>query len=479
MDAKLLERLTEVEKGIWELPASYRKKMKVPLRIFATKKLLSDMDDGAVEQGINVAHLPGIVGASLMMPDAHWGYGFPIGGVAAFDAEEGVLSPGGIGFDINCGMRLLVTNLAEKEVRPKIERIVNDLFDAIPTGVGGSGTLRLSEEEFKDLMVKGASWCVEMGLGWQEDLDSIEEGGRIKGADPEAVSDRAIKRGINQLGTLGSGNHYLEVQVINEIFDPEYAKNHGIVEKGQVAVMIHCGSRGFGHQIGTDYLNTFGPAMKKYGISVPDKQLACAPINSPEGKRYFSAMAAGANNAFANRQVIAHKVREVFAHVFGKSARELGMRMVYDVAHNIAKFEDHQVNGQRSNVKGQMSKVVVHRKGATRAFPEQPVIIGGSMETGSYLLKGTEGAMQKSFGSTCHGSGRTMSRTKAKKMVHGKDLQAKMQEKGIYVKSASFAGLAEEAGFAYKDISEVVKAVSDAGISQPVASFRPIGNIKG
>ncbi len=506
MDAKLLSRFKQLDKAIWELPKTYRKKMKAPLRIFATEKLLKEIDDGAVEQGINVAHLPGIIHASMMMPDAHWGYGFPIGGVAAFDVDKGVISPGGIGFDINCGMRLLVTNLNEKDVRPKIEQIVNELFRAVPTGVGQGGAVRLSVEEFKEVIVKGANWAIERGLGWPEDKDSIEAKGAIPDADPEMVSERAIKRGILQIGTLGSGNHYLEVQKVEKVFDKANGEKMGITGEGQVAIMIHCGSRGFGHQVATDYLKTFEPAMKKYGIEVPDRQLACVPFSSPEGKRYFSAMACAANNAFCNRQVIAHNVREVFSHVFGKSARELGMNMVYDVAHNIAKVEKHAVYNDEvpkqvrssqvaksarddkaglkslpalSKGKDKEAEVVVHRKGATRAFPGQPVIIGGSMETGSYLLVGTEGAMEKTFGSTAHGSGRTMSRTQAKKMVDGRELQDKMKKEGIYVKSASFAGLAEEAGFAYKDINEVVKAVSLTDISQPVAYFRPLGNIKG
>ncbi|KKR30465.1 RNA-splicing ligase RtcB [Candidatus Woesebacteria bacterium RIFCSPHIGHO2_01_FULL_39_32] len=484
MDANLLSEFKEIEKGIWELQKSFKKKMRAPLRIVATEKLLSDMDDGAVEQGINVASLPGIVGSSWMMPDAHWGYGFPIGGVAAFDLKEGIISPGGIGFDINCGMRLLTTNLTEKEVRPRIEQIINDLFDVIPVGVGGAGSVRLSKKEFKEVIVKGAAWAVENGLGRQEDLRQIEEGGFIKDADPSAVSDRAITRGINQLGTLGSGNHYLEVQKVETIFDEKISQELGILESGQIAVMIHCGSRGFGHQIGTDYLNSFEPAMKKYKIEVPDRQLACMPISSPEGKKYFSAMACAANNAFANRQIIAHKVREVFAHIFGRSSEDLEMDLVYDVAHNIAKIEKHSINNKRSladevGKQKTIKEVMVHRKGATRAFPGQPVILGGSMETGSYLLMGTEGAMQKTFGSTAHGSGRTMSRTRAKQIVRGEELQKKMKKRGIYVKTASFSGLAEEAGFAYKDINEVVTALSTADISQSIASFKPLGNIKG
>ncbi|KKQ43543.1 MAG: hypothetical protein US60_C0001G0058 [Microgenomates group bacterium GW2011_GWC1_37_8] len=489
MQAVLLEKFKELEKDIWELPKSYDKGMLVPLRVIATQNLLREMDDGAIKQGINVAQLPGIIGASIMLPDAHWGYGFSIGGVAAFDLKRGIISPGGIGFDINCGMRLLTTNLTEKEVRPLIERIVNELFDAVPAGVGSAGAVRLSKKELKEVMVKGAAWAVEKGLGWEEDLRQIEEGGNIKGADPDAVSERAIQRGINQLGTLGSGNHYLEVQRVETIFDKETASELGILENGQVVVMIHCGSRGFGHQVGTDYLNTFESAMKKYEIKVPDMQLACAPIDSPEGKRYFSAMAAAANNAFCNRQVISHKVREVFSRVFGKSSQDLEMNLVYDVAHNIAKIEEHKLPARNAthsdagrpitNHKSRFRSVMVHRKGATRSFPGQPVIIGGSMETGSYLLMGSGGAMEKTFGSTAHGSGRTMSRTKAKSMLRGEDLQMKMKKRGIYVKTASFSGLAEEAGIAYKDIDEVVTAVSTADISQPVASFKPIGNIKG
>lgn len=472
MEAKLLERFKEIQKGIWELPKTYRKKMRVPVRVIATEKLLKEMDDGAIQQGINVAQLPGIVGASLMMPDAHWGYGFPVGGVAAFDESKGIISPGGIGFDINCGMRLILTNLEESDVRPRIKSLVDKLFDSIPVGVGGSGSLRLSKDEFEKVMVKGALWAIENGFGWSEDAENIEEGGSIKEADPKSVSERAIARGINQLGTLGSGNHYLEVQRVDCIFDKGLADKWGIKEVGQVVVMIHCGSRGFGHQIGSDYLGSFETAMKRYSIVVPDRQLACAPIDSPEGRRYLAAMACAANNAFCNRQVITHKVREVFSYIFGKSSQALGMSLVWDVAHNIAKIEEYKLDGITK-------RLVVHRKGATRSFPNQPVIIGGSMETGSYLLAGTQNALEKTFGSTAHGSGRTMSRTKAKKMITGEKLHKAMLSRGIYVRTASFSGLAEEVGIAYKDISEVVKSVSDVGISQAVASFKPLGNIKG
>ena len=473
MKRELLGKFKKKNKGVWQLAKTYQKRMRVPVKIVATSKLLKEMDDGAVEQAINVAQLPGIIKASLMMPDAHWGYGFPVGGVAAFDLKTGVISPGGIGFDINCGMRLLVTNLTEAEVVPQIEKLVDKLFEAVPSGVGQGGAVRLSAANLKEIMVKGAGWAVENDLGWPWDLKNIEEGGVIDNADPETVSERAIKRGINQLGTLGAGNHYLEVQKIETIFDEKVAEKMGLKNKGQVCVMIHCGSRGFGHQIASDYLQIFDAVMRKYAIDVSDRQLACAPIDSPEGKRYFGAMAAAANFAFCNRQVITHKVRQVFANVFGESVESLRMDLVYDVAHNIAKFEKHKTD------KAEKTTVLVHRKGATRSFPDQPVIIGGSMETGSFLLVGAKGAMEKTFGSTAHGSGRTMSRAQAKKIVQGQKLQQKMKARGIYVKTASYSGLAEEAGFAYKNIDEVVKAVSKADISQPVARLTPLGNIKG
>ncbi len=472
MDLKLLKRFKEIEKCVWELPKTYRKKMNVPVRVVATAKILQDLDDGAVEQAINVSELPGIIGASWMMPDAHWGYGFPIGGVAAFDVKKGVISPGGIGFDINCGMRLIITNLTESEVKPKIKLLIDELFDLVPTGVGASGTVRLSTEEFKKVLVKGASWAVENGFGWPQDLEKIEENGVISFANPEVISNRAVQRGINQLGTLGSGNHYLEIQKVDRIFDYKIAKEFGIQSQNQIAAMIHCGSRGFGHQVCSDFLAIFELGMKKYSIKVSDKQLACVPFESEEGKKYFSAMACAANNAFCNRQVITHRVREAFEKVFSKSSRELGMSLVYDVAHNIAKIESFKVADKDL-------KVVVHRKGATRSYPGQPVIIGGSMETGSYLLTGIEASLSKTFGSTAHGSGRVMSRTKAKKLVEGKALERRMRESGIYVKAASYSGLSEEAGFAYKDISEVVQAVTIAGISRPIVSLKPLGNIKG
>ena len=469
--------MKKISPVIWEIPTSVKKGMRVPARIIATEKLLKEMDDGVWEQVTNVACLPGIVSYAFCMPDGHWGYGFPIGGVAAFDPEEGVISPGGIGFDINCGMRLLTTNLKVKEVLPKLVELVDFLFQTIPAGVGSRGFVKLNLKEFKELMEGGARWCLDHDFAWDKDLENIEEQGRISGADPAKVSQRAKERGMHQIGTLGSGNHYLEVQKVAQIFDPSVASRLGISQVGQITVMIHCGSRGLGHQVGTDYLRIFGEAMEKYGLEVPDRQLACAPFKSKEGQDYYAAMAAAANMAFANRQVITHHVREVFARIFDRSAQDLGMNLVYDVTHNIAKIEEHKWKMDSGQWK--MEKLLVHRKGATRSFPGQPVILGGSMETGSYLLVGTEKALETTFGSTAHGSGRTMSRTQAQKMVRGQDLQKTMREHGIYIRTASYSGLAEEAGFAYKNIAEVVEAVEEAGLSRKVASFTPIGNIKG
>lgn len=479
-----VERISE---NLWEIPKGEKEGMLVPARIYATEKLLSTMDQGVFEQVTNVACLPGIQRYALCMPDGHWGYGFPIGGVAAFSVDDGIISPGGIGFDINCGMRLIRTNLKKGDVEPRLGELINLLFSNVPAGVGARGFLRLDNKEFKEVMVKGVDWCIEKGFGWPEDRTRIEENGHISGADPSKVSERAVSRGISQLGTLGSGNHYLEVQVAQSthIFDKETARTFGIEGEDQILIMVHCGSRGFGHQIGTDYLQVFDSAMKRHGITVKDRQLACAPFKSKEGEDYFGAMLCAANSAFANRQVITHRIRESFSKVFGKPARELGMEIVYDVAHNIAKVERYKVNGKEIDL-------LVHRKGATRCFgpgrpevPEkyrsvgQPVIIGGSMETGSYLLVGTQKAMDETFGSTMHGSGRTMSRTQAKKMIRGSELREQMEKRGILVKAASMSGLAEEAGIAYKDISEVVESLSSIGISKKVVELKPIGNIKG
>lgn len=477
----------QVSDVVWEISPSYKKGMNVPARIYATKKLLESMDAGVIEQATNVACLPGIVRYSYAMADAHWGYGFPIGGVAAFDTEKGVISPGGVGFDVNCGMRLIRTNLHYSEVKPKIKELVDLIFNLVPAGVGVKGTQGFAQSQMGDITSLGVKWCAEHDLAWDDDPGHVEEGGFIKGADISKVSRQAISRGVNQFGTLGSGNHYLEIQVVDPVrfLDRELAKEFGIVHDDQVMVMIHCGSRGFGHQVCTDYLRNFESGMRRFGIEVRDRDLACLPFNSKEGKDYYSAMVCAANFAFVNRQIIVNKVREAFAKVFHRDAEALDMHLIYDVCHNVAKVEKHSYDG--SSV-----EVLVHRKGATRSFgpghPDvpapyrkvgQPVIIGGSMETGSYLLVGTQKAMEDTFGSTAHGSGRTMSRTAAKREVRGAELQRKMMERGIYVKAATMDGLAEEAGMAYKDISEVVETMDRAGISKKVVALKPVGNIKG
>lgn len=476
-----------VDDCIWEIPAQAKPGMRVPARLYASGPLLEQMDDGVFEQVTNVACLPGIVRASLCMPDGHWGYGFPIGGVAAFRADSGVISPGGIGFDINCGMRLVRTGLTEDEVRPRLPQLIEALFGSVPSGVGAKGFVRLSGSEFRKVMVEGAGWCVARGYGWPEDLAHIEGGGCLPGADPAHVSARALERGTEQLGTLGSGNHYLEIQVVRPgaIHDERVARVLGVDGPGQIFVMLHCGSRGFGHQVGTDYLKLFDRVMPQYGISVRDRELACAPFRSKEGHAYFGAMTAAANTAFANRQVITHRIREVFSKVFGRDAHALGLSVVYDVCHNTAKLERHVVDGREQ-------ELVVHRKGATRSFgpgePDvpadyqeigQPVIIGGSMETGSALLVGTARAMAETWGSTAHGAGRTMSRAQAKRQVWGETLIKSMAERGIVVRAASKSGVAEEAGFAYKDLTAVVDTLHRLDISRPVVSLAPIGNIKG
>jgi len=480
--------LQRVSETVWEIPVSYKAGMRVPARIYGTEKLVQEMDEAVYDQVTNVATLPGITKYALCMPDGHFGYGFPIGGVAAMDVRQGgVISPGGIGFDINCGMRLIVTNLTYDNVAPHLRTLVDRLFERVPAGVGSTGFLKISRQEFRRVIEEGARWCVRNGYGWEEDLELTEEAGCIAGADATKISEKAVDRGYNQIGTLGSGNHYLEVQVARpeNIFDAELARRFGITIPNQVVVMFHCGSRGFGHQVATDYLQVFLKVMEsKYGIKILDRELACAPFDSPEGRDYFAAMKCGINMSFANRQVILHRIREVFSSILGRSAEEMGMHMVYDVAHNTAKLERHVVDGEERTL-------LVHRKGATRAFgpgmeglPErykdigQPVIIGGSMETGSYLLVGVSGGEQTFF-STAHGSGRTMSRTKARKQWRGEKLQREMAAAGIYVRTASWSGLAEEAGGAYKDIDAVVDATELAGISKRVVRFTPIGNVKG
>lgn len=476
-------KVNRISDEIWEIPVTQKPGMLVPARIYGTESILQAMDTGVFEQVTNVACLPGIRRYALCMPDGHWGYGFPIGGVAAFDVRSGIISPGGVGYDVNCGMRLIRTDLTLAEVQPRLDLLMTELFRRVPAGVGASGFVSMDRPSFDRVMTKGARWCIEQGYGWHRDLERIEQGGCLPGADPSKVSDHAVQRGMNQLGTLGSGNHYLEVQVVSNdrIFDPETAAAFGITGQDQIVVMVHCGSRGFGHQVAGDYLKVFEKAMRRHGIAVKDQQLACAPFLSEEGQDYFAAMNCDANTAFANRQVITHQIRQAFAAVFGRSGEELGMELVYDVAHNIAKVERYPEG-----------ELVVHRKGATRAFGPgsqdlpacyrsvgQPVICGGSMETGSYLLVGTTRATDETFGSTMHGSGRTMSRTQAKKSIRGEQLQQQMKQRGILVKAVSMSGLAEEAGFAYKNISEVVESVDRAGITKKVAELRPIGNIKG
>jgi tRNA-splicing ligase RtcB len=482
----LRSQASRVGDALWEIPKTAKPGMRVPARIHATRELLEQMDDGVFEQITNVAMLPGIVGHAICMPDGHWGYGFPIGGVAAMDPDTGVISPGGIGFDINCGMRLVRTNLTYGDIRDRIRDLIDALYRRVPAGVGGHGLLKLTDDEFAEVAAGGARWCIDHGYGWREDLERIEERGSIAGADPDAVSRRAMERGREQVGTLGSGNHYLEIQVAKKenIFDRAAAKAMGIDIDDQVVVMFHCGSRGFGHQIASDYIQSFLPLMQKFHIELPDRDLACAPFASKEGQAYFAAMKCGINMSFANRQVILHRIREVFAEVLHRDARDLGLEMVYDVAHNTAKLEEHEVDGRRR-------RLLVHRKGATRAFaagmPDvppalrevgQPVIIGGSMESGSYLLRGLPSG-KVAFFTTAHGSGRTMSRKQAKKQFHGKKLQHDLEHRGIYVRAVSYSGLAEEAGAAYKDIDAVVDAAQKSGVSAPVARFLPVGNVKG
>jgi len=478
---KIFRKITDCK---WELPKGYKPGMKVPAYFYINRKLMELLERDAVEQAANVATMPGIQVASLVMPDVHVGYGFPIGGVAAFDVEEGVVSPGGVGFDINCGVRLIRTNLTVDEVRPKIRELIDQLFVAVPSGVGSEGRLRVKDSELDEIFVAGAKWAVENGYGYEKDLKHCEENGAMDGARPEVVSRKARERGRPQLGTLGSGNHFLEVQYVEKVYDEKAAKVMGL-EEGLVTVMVHCGSRGLGHQVCSDFLVILDRAVRKYGIRLPDRQLACAPINSKEGEDYFAGMAASANYAWCNRQIITHWVRETFQKVFRMSEEDLGMELVYDVAHNIAKFEVHKVNGKKM-------KVCVHRKGATRAFgpghpdiPEdyreigQPVLIPGSMGTPSYVLVGTEKAMEEAFGSTCHGSGRVMSRAEAKRKLRGSTVKQKLERRGIYVRATQGALLAEEAPEAYKLSDDVVEVVHRAGISKIVARLLPLGVAKG
>ncbi len=478
--------LNKIDDYRWEIPVSYKAGMRVSGVIYASEKMLDAiMEEQALEQVANVACLPGIVRHSFAMPDIHWGYGFAIGGVAATDVRDGVVSPGGVGYDINCGVRVLRTDLTEEDVRPKLDELVNMLFYNIPSGVGSEGKIKVNDKELENLLMKGARWAVEKGFGIKEDLDCAEENGEMKGADPGKVSSKAKKRGITQVGSLGSGNHFGEVAVVEEIYNPKAAGAMGINGPGQVLVFIHTGSRGLGHQVCDDYLVTMAAAMKKYNITIPDRQLACSLVNSPEGQDYLGAMRAAANFAWANRQCITHWTRETFSRVFNKSWESLGMRLIYDVAHNMAKIEEHNVNGKNM-------RLCVHRKGATRAFPPgsphiparyrhigQPVLIPGDMGRYSFISTGTERALQETWGSTCHGAGRMQSRHAAKKALKGVDIKAELARRGIIVRATSSGELAEEASSAYKDVAEVVEVTQRAGLSLKVVKSRPMGVIKG
>ena len=459
--------------------------MKVPIRIFANESLLTKMTtDRTIWQATNVASMPGIVEHVVVLPDGHEGYGFPVGCVAAMDAKEGMISPGGVGYDINCGVRLVRTNLMESDVRPQIKELVTDLFNSIPSGVGSKGAIRLSQSQLDEVLVRGVQWAIDNGYGTSDDAEACEESGQMENADPNKVSDRARKRGAPQLGSLGSGNHFLEVQRVEEVHDEEAAKRMGI-KKGNITILIHCGSRGFGHQVCSDYLRTSERALAKYNIELADRELACVPNTSEEGESYRKAMFSALNFAWSNRQMITHWTRKSFERVLKQSESDLEMNLVYDVAHNIAKVENHKIEGKERSV-------VVHRKGATRAFPAnrdevpkkyrdlgQPVFIPGSMGTASWILLGQPNSMNLTFGSTAHGAGRMMSRTKARKSFTESQVKKSLSDKGIFVKSLTRDGIVEETPQAYKDVNAVVHVSHELGIATKVAKLVPIGVIKG
>ncbi len=472
----------KISEAIWELPKTGI--MRTSARIYATKRLLDGIEQGAMQQLINIASLPGIQKWAIGESDMHFGYGFPIGGVAAFGLDGGIVSPGGVGFDINCGVRLIKTNLSEAEVKAKLKHLIDRLFQEVPAGLGSKGKIRVGEPELREALVDGAKWAVDNGYGWKEDLEHIEENGKIEGAKPENVSKKAADRGKPQFGSLGSGNHFLEIQRVEEVYDEEIAKKFGLY-KGQIIVMLHCGSRGFGHQVASDYLDIVLRAMGKYGIKVPDRQLCCAPINSDEGQKYLSAMYCAVNYAFSNRQVMTHWIRETFAEVFGKKAEEMEMHILYDICHNVAKFEKHKINGNEK-------KVLIHRKGATRAMPAgreenpvaymetgHPALLPGSMGTPSYVVVGTEKGLEETFASVAHGAGRVMSRHAAMRRKRGEQVKRELEEKGQVVKGTSWSGLAEEMPEAYKDIDEVVKSIEVSGIGKKVSRHIPLGVMKG
>ena len=478
--------INKIDDYRWEIPQDYKTGMRVAGRIYADEAMLGAIrEEQSLEQVANVAFLPGIVGCSMAMPDIHWGYGFPIGGVAATRVRDGVISPGGVGYDINCGVRLLRTDLDEDEVMPRIRELVNHLFHNVPSGLGSEGKIKLNDREMEEVLRSGAGWAVKRGYGTPQDLEFTEEQGCMKVADPGKVSDKAKQRGMPQLGTLGSGNHFLEVQVVREIYDAEAAGAMGITHAGQVLMLIHTGSRGLGHQVCDDYLRIMGEAVRRYGIVLPDRQLACAPVESEEGRDYLSAMACAANYAWANRMCIANWVRDSFSQVLGKKPGQMGMEQVYDVAHNIAKLEDHIIEGKKQ-------ALCVHRKGATRAFPAgqtdvperyrtigQPVLIPGDMGRCSFIAVGTERAMAETFGSTCHGAGRLQSRGAARRGMRGTDVAEELASRGIHIKTGNRGALAEEASCAYKDVVDVVRVAQGAGMIRKVAMAVPIGVIKG
>ena len=476
------DKLEQIDAYRWRIPRDERRGMRTDVRIYATKAIIGQIaKDLSLEQAVNVASLPGIVGSSLAMPDIHQGYGFPIGGVCATDFSHGVVSPGGVGFDINCGVRLVRANLTRDDVKPRLRELINQVFRDVPCGTGGSGFVKISPKELEQVLVEGSAWMVRHGYGEPRDAEFAEAGGALAGADIGQVSDRAKERGRPQIGTLGSGNHFLEIQYVEAIHDSPAAQAFGLAEN-QIVVLIHSGSRGLGHQVCTDFLREMGAAMRKYDLRVPDRQLACVPVQSKEGQAYLGAMRAAANFAWANRQGITHFLRLAFQRIFGEATR---LDLVYDVCHNIAKHERHEVGGEKRDV-------LVHRKGATRAFPAghpevtaayrnvgQPVFIPGSMGTASWVLAGQPGSMQETFGTTCHGAGRLMSRTAAKK---GKDVHQvlkHLEEMGIIVRSETKKGILEEIPEAYKDVDEVIEVVHNAGIAKKVARLRPMGVIKG
>src|SRR6266480_6253120 len=486
--SKSLEKipLERVDPYRWRIPQRYNEEMRVPGLVYADDELIGQiLGDNALHQVANVATLPGIVGSSLAMPDIHWGYGFPVGGVAATHADNGVVSPGGIGFDINCGVRLLATDLLRDQVRGKVDKLADELYNNLPSGVGGAGMRQLTSSEMRSVMERGAGWAVEEGYGFPNDLEVTEEHGCLAGADLDNVSHTAVQRGLKQLGSLGSGNHFCEVQVIDHIYDAEAAAAMGIGQLGQIVVTIHCGSRGFGHQIAEDYVRLAESKQQDYGFHLVDRQLACLPLQSNAGKAYLSAMACGANFAWANRQLLMHGVRQAFAAVFGRRARAKDMPLVYDVCHNIAKMEEYEVDGL-------LQQVCVHRKGATRAFPAghpavpetyravgQPVLIPGDMGRYSFVLVGAPGSMEQSFGTTCHGAGRRQSRTAAKKSLSSRELLDQLDARGVTVRVHSKNLLTEEAPQAYKDAQQVVNVVHNAGLAKLVARLKPIIVIKG